>query len=118
VVTGSASAVGDAVVRRLIALDAEVHAIDREPPEVAGLASRTVADVTNAHDAHAAAARIGAVVDCVFDCAAIERGAPSAFVEACASTLTPHSVVVVPSCEGDASVDELVAELLDEGARP
>jgi nucleoside-diphosphate-sugar epimerase len=120
VVTGAASPVGRALATALIAFDAEVHAIDRAPVDVIGLASRTVADVTRDDDARAAAARIGAVVDCVFDCAALERGEPSAFVDACAPTLAPHSVVIVASAASplhdDESVDDTVADLLRRGA--
>src|SRR5438874_78874 len=61
----------------------------------ADLASRTSAAVSDADAARAAAARIGAVIDCVFDGAFEHAAEPSRFSEAAEPALTAQSVVIV-----------------------
>jgi NAD(P)-dependent dehydrogenase (short-subunit alcohol dehydrogenase family) len=69
VVTGAASGVGAATVEILVDLGAEVHAIDIEKPEVSGLASFTSVDLREPAPIERAAAKIGSVVNALFNCA-------------------------------------------------
>src|SRR5882724_6281959 len=76
VVAGAGSALGTAISGLLVTLGAEVHALDGDPDAelVGGLASRTAADSADEAQIRAAAARIGAVVDVLFDCNVADDG--------------------------------------------
>jgi len=75
VVTGAASGMGAATAGLLVELGAEVHTIDVKKPATAGLASYTETDLKDPSAVDAAAAKIGAVVDALFNCA----GLPNTF---------------------------------------
>src|SRR5207245_1540695 len=121
---------------RLVELGAEVHAIDPDDVDVAGLASTTRADVTDGDDARASVARIGAVVDCAFDCTIAADAGHRAFLDAIRAALADHSVIVIVATSArtasvftddepqvravvraaGATVDDVVAQLLVAGA--
>lgn len=103
VVTGADEDPGAAVARRLVALDAEVHAVAAEAVGVAGLASTTIEPFTDPEAARRAAQRIGAVVDRLFDC--VPGARPSAFVDAVMPLLGPRAVVVVLADAAPAAPD-------------
>jgi len=75
IVTGAASGMGAATTELLVELGAEVHTIDVKKPAASGLASFTGADLRDPAQIDDAVARIGAVIDALFNCA----GLPNTF---------------------------------------
>ncbi len=75
IVTGAASGMGAATAEILVELGAEVHAIDLRKPEVGGLASFTECDLRDPEQIDATVAKIGAIVNALFNCA----GLPTTF---------------------------------------
>lgn len=75
IVTGAASGMGAATAELLVELGAEVHAIDIKKPDQSGLASFTETDLREPTQIDDAVAKIGAVVDGLFNCA----GLPNTF---------------------------------------
>src|SRR6478736_4319515 len=75
IVSGAASGMGAATTELLVELGAEVHAIDIKKPEIAGLASFTETDLRDPAQIEAAVAKIGAIVNALFNCA----GLPNTF---------------------------------------
>jgi NAD(P)-dependent dehydrogenase (short-subunit alcohol dehydrogenase family) len=130
VVTGAGSALGEALAGRLVELGAEVHAVDAAKVTLRGLASVTIADSGDEQDATATAARIGAVIDSLFDLVPTPTASsdgvlagPSVFVLATAAVMSPAGIVVVAPVGEVASGDDpatreaLVERLIDEGCR-
>ena len=66
---------GAATAELLVELGAEVHAIDIKKPDVTGLASFTETDLREPEQIDAAVAKIGKVVNALFNCA----GLPNTF---------------------------------------
>jgi NAD(P)-dependent dehydrogenase (short-subunit alcohol dehydrogenase family) len=77
IVTGAASGMGAATAEILVELGAEVHAVDIKKPEVTGLASYTECDLGQPEQIDATVAKIGSVVNALFNCA----GLPNTFPE-------------------------------------
>jgi NAD(P)-dependent dehydrogenase (short-subunit alcohol dehydrogenase family) len=77
IVTGAASGMGAATAEILVDLGAEVHAIDLEKPEVSGLASFTPVDLREPARIDDAVAKIGSVVNALFNCAGLPNGFPA-----------------------------------------
>jgi NAD(P)-dependent dehydrogenase (short-subunit alcohol dehydrogenase family) len=77
IVTGAASGMGAATAEILVELGAEVHAVDIKKPEVTGLASYTECDLSQPEQIDATIAKIGSVVNALFNCA----GLPNTFPE-------------------------------------
>jgi NAD(P)-dependent dehydrogenase (short-subunit alcohol dehydrogenase family) len=77
IVTGAASGMGAATAQILIELGAEVHAIDIKKPDVPGLASFTETDLRDPAQIDATIAKIGSIVNALFNCA----GLPNTFPE-------------------------------------
>ena len=75
IVSGAASGMGAATAELLVELGAEVHAVDIKKPDVSGLASFTETDLREPTQVDDAVAKIGAVVDALFNCA----GLPNTF---------------------------------------
>lgn len=75
IVSGAASGMGAATTELLVELGAEVHAIDLKKPEIAGLASFTETDLRDPAQIESAVAKIGAIVNALFNCA----GLPNTF---------------------------------------
>jgi NAD(P)-dependent dehydrogenase (short-subunit alcohol dehydrogenase family) len=75
IVSGAASGMGAATSALLVELGAEVHAIDIKKPDMSGLASFTEADLREPAQIDAAVAKIGAIVNALFNCA----GLPNTF---------------------------------------
>ena len=75
IVTGAASGMGAATVRILVELGAEVHAVDVNKPDMAGLASYTECDLRDPEQIAATVEKIGSVVNMLFNCA----GVPNTF---------------------------------------
>ena len=75
IVCGAASGMGAATTELLVELGAEVHAIDIKKPDQTGLASFTETDLREPAQIDAAVAKIGKVVDGLFNCA----GLPNTF---------------------------------------
>ncbi len=103
IVTGAASGMGAATAEILVDLGAEVHAIDIERPEVTGLASFTSVDLREPSQIESAAAKIGTVVNALFNCA----GVPNTF--------PPLDVMLVNFC-GLRQLTEAVIPLMIEGS--
>lgn len=76
IVTGAASGMGEATARILVELGAEVHAIDIKAPAVSGLASYTECDLRDPDQITATAAKIGHVVNALFNCAGLANTFP------------------------------------------
>src|SRR3954464_2233370 len=77
IVTGAASGMGAATTQILVELGAEVHAIDIKKPELAGLASFSECDLSQPAQIDETVAKIGSVVNGLFNCA----GLPNTFPE-------------------------------------
>ena len=75
IVSGAASGMGAATTELLVELGAEVHTIDIKKPDLTGLASFTETDLREPDQIDAAVAKIGKVVDALFNCA----GLPNTF---------------------------------------
>ena len=75
IVSGAASGMGAATAELLVELGTEVHAIDIKKPDLPGLASFTETDLREPTQIDDAVAKIGAVVDGLFNCA----GLPNTF---------------------------------------
>src|SRR3954469_25446547 len=75
IVTGAASGMGAATAELLVELGAEVHAVDIKKPVVTGLASYTETDLKDPAQIDATVAKIGKVVNALFNCA----GLPNTF---------------------------------------
>jgi NAD(P)-dependent dehydrogenase (short-subunit alcohol dehydrogenase family) len=75
IVTGAASGMGAATAELLVALGAEVHAIDIRKPEASGLASFTETDLRDPAQIDEAVRKIGKVLNGLFNCA----GLPNTF---------------------------------------
>ena len=76
IVSGAASGMGAATTELLVELGAEVHAIDIKKPDVSGLASFTETDLREPTQIDDAVAKIGAVVDALFNCQGIAGSRP------------------------------------------
>ena len=103
IVSGAASGMGAATAELLVELGAEVHAIDIKKPDVSGLASFTETDLREPGQIDDAVAKIGAVIDSLFNCA----GLPNTFPEL--------DVMLVNFC-GLRQVTESVIPLMIEGS--
>jgi len=103
IVTGAASGMGASTAEILVGLGAEVHAIDIDKPEVTGLASFTPVDLREPAQIDDAVAKIGTVVNALFNCA----GLPSTF--------PPLDVMLVNFC-GLRLLTEAVIPLMIEGS--
>jgi NAD(P)-dependent dehydrogenase (short-subunit alcohol dehydrogenase family) len=103
IVTGAASGMGAATTRILVELGAEVHAIDLKPPEIGGLASYTECDLRHPDEVAATVAKIGTVVNALFNCA----GLPNTFPDL--------DVMLVNFC-GLRHLTEAVIPLMIEGS--
>src|SRR5258708_22274106 len=77
ILTGAASGMGAATAQILVDLGAEVHAIDIKKPEVTGLASFSECDLRDPAQIDATIAKIGKIVNSLFNCA----GLPNTFPE-------------------------------------
>jgi NAD(P)-dependent dehydrogenase (short-subunit alcohol dehydrogenase family) len=103
IVSGAASGMGAATASLLVDLGAEVHTIDIRRPEHPGLASYTEADLREPEQIDAAVARIGGIVNALFNCA----GLPNTFPDL--------DVMLVNFC-GLRQLTERVVPLMVEGA--
>ena len=103
IVTGAASGMGAATAEILVELGAEVHAIDINQPEVAGLASFSECDLRDCAQIDATIAKIGRIVNALFNCA----GLPNTFAGL--------DVMLVNFC-GLRQVTEAVVPLMIEGS--
>ena len=103
IVTGAASGMGAATAQILVDLGAEVHAIDIKKPEVTGLASFSECDLREPDQIDATIAKIGKVVNALFNCA----GLPNTFA--------PIDVMLVNFC-GLRQLTERVIPLMIEGS--
>jgi NAD(P)-dependent dehydrogenase (short-subunit alcohol dehydrogenase family) len=103
IVTGAASGTGAATTEILVELGAEVHAIDADKPAVKGLASFTPADLRDLSEIERAVAKIGKIINGLFNCAT----APDTF-----SNL---DVMLVNFC-GTRALTEAVIPLMIEGS--
>lgn len=103
VVSGAASGMGAATAELLVGLGAEVHSLDVRAPSVRGLASHTDCDLRDPGRIDAAVARIGRVVNMLFNCA----GLPNTFPDL--------DVMLVNFC-GLRHLTERVVELMPEHA--
>jgi len=103
IVTGAASGMGAATTEILVELGAEVHAIDINKPEATGLASFSQVDLRDPGQIEEAVAKIGKIVNGLFNCA----GLPNTFPEL--------DVMLVNFC-GLRAVTEAVVPLMIEGS--
>lgn len=76
IVTGAASGMGAATAQLLVDLGAETHAVDIRKPDVGGLASFTECDLRDPSQIDATVARIGSVVNALFNCAGLPNTFP------------------------------------------
>jgi NAD(P)-dependent dehydrogenase (short-subunit alcohol dehydrogenase family) len=103
IVTGAASGPGAATAEILVGLGAEVHAIDVENPAVSGLASFTPVDLREPAQIESGVAKIGSVVNALFNCS----GLPSTF---------PGLDVMLVNFCGLRALTEAVIPLMIEGS--
>jgi NAD(P)-dependent dehydrogenase (short-subunit alcohol dehydrogenase family) len=103
IVTGAASGMGAATAQILVDLGAEVHTIDIKKPELAGLASFTRCDLREPDHIDETIAKIGKIVNALFNCA----GLPNTFPDL--------DVMLVNFC-GLRQLTEAVIPLMVEGA--
>src|SRR5262245_25114319 len=104
IVSGAASGMGAATAELLVELGAEVHALDIKKPDVTGLASYTETDLREPEQIDAAVAKIGKIVDSLFNCA----GLPNTF-----SNL---DVMLVNFCGLRHLTETVVPNLIEGGA--
>jgi NAD(P)-dependent dehydrogenase (short-subunit alcohol dehydrogenase family) len=76
IVTGAATEAGEATARILVDLGVEVHALDLTKPDVTGLASYTACDLGDPEQIDDAVAKIGRVVNALFNCGGRPRSLP------------------------------------------
>jgi NAD(P)-dependent dehydrogenase (short-subunit alcohol dehydrogenase family) len=76
IVTGAASGMGAATAQILVDLGAEVHAIDIKKPDLTGLASYTECDLREPAQIDEAIAKIGKIVNALFNCAGLPNTFP------------------------------------------
>jgi NAD(P)-dependent dehydrogenase (short-subunit alcohol dehydrogenase family) len=91
IVAGAASSLGIEVTQRLVDLGAEVHLVDAQKPNVAGIASFTECDLHDGNAIVAAIDKIGAYVNALFVCAPADS---DALVDAVASKALPGSQII------------------------
>jgi NAD(P)-dependent dehydrogenase (short-subunit alcohol dehydrogenase family) len=103
IVTGAASGMGAATAQILVDLGAEVHTIDIKKPEVAGLASFTECDLREPDRIAETVAKIGKIVNALFNCA----GLPNTF---------PNLDVMLVNFCGLRALTEAVIPLMVEGS--
>ncbi|HUI48272.1 MAG TPA: coniferyl-alcohol dehydrogenase [Acidimicrobiia bacterium] len=103
IVTGAASGMGAATAQILVDLGAEVHALDIKKPEIAGLASFSQCDLREAEEIDETVAKIGKIVNALFNCA----GLPNTF---------PNLDVMLVNFCGLRHVTESVIPLMIEGS--
>jgi NAD(P)-dependent dehydrogenase (short-subunit alcohol dehydrogenase family) len=103
IVTGAASGMGAATAEILVDLGAEVHAIDIKKPEVTGLASFSPVDLRDPAQIDDAVAKIGKIVNGLFNCA----GVPNTF---------PALDVMLVNFVGLRHLTEAVVPLMIEGS--
>ena len=103
IVTGAASGMGAATAQVLVDLGAEVHTIDIKKPAVAGLASFSPCDLREPAQIDATIAKIGKIVNALFNCA----GVPNTFPDL--------EVMLVNFC-GLRHLTEAVIPLMIEGS--
>jgi NAD(P)-dependent dehydrogenase (short-subunit alcohol dehydrogenase family) len=103
IVTGAASGMGAATAQILVDLGAEVHTIDIKKPEVAGLASFTECDLREPDRIAETVAKIGKIVNALFNCA----GLPNTF---------PNLDVMLVNFCGLRELTEAVIPLMVEGS--
>lgn len=103
IVTGAASGMGAATTEILVELGAEVHAIDINKPEVTGLASFSQVDLREPRQIEAAVAKIGKIINALFNCA----GLPNTF---------PNLDVMLVNFCGLRALTEAVIPLMIEGS--
>lgn len=77
IVTGAASGMGAATAEILVELGAEVHAVDIKKPETKGLASFTPTDLRDAAQIADTVAKIGKIVNALFNCAGVPNTFPA-----------------------------------------
>ena len=76
IVTGAASGMGKATAQILVELGAEVHAVDIKKPDVSGLASFSECDLSRPDQIDATVAKIGKIVNGLFNCAGLPNTFP------------------------------------------
>src|SRR4051812_20735160 len=103
IVTGAASGMGAATAELLVELGAEVHAVDINKPVVTGLASYTETDLKDPAQIDATIAKIGKIVNALFNCA----GLPNTF---------PNLDVMLVNFCGLRQLTEAVIPLMVEGS--
>jgi NAD(P)-dependent dehydrogenase (short-subunit alcohol dehydrogenase family) len=103
IVTGAASGMGAATAQILVDLGAEVHTIDIKKPEVTGLASFTECDLREPDRIAETVAKIGKIVNALFNCA----GLPNTF---------PNLDVMLVNFCGLRELTEAVIPLMVEGS--
>ena len=103
IVTGAASGMGAATAEILVELGAEVHAIDINKPDLTGLASFTPVDLRDPVQIEAGVAKIGKIVNALFNSA----GLPNTF---------PNLDVMLVNFCGLRALTEAVVPLMIEGS--
>jgi NAD(P)-dependent dehydrogenase (short-subunit alcohol dehydrogenase family) len=77
IVTGAASGMGAATAKILVDAGAEVHAIDIKKPDLTGLASFSQCDLCRPDQIDETVAKIGSVVNGLFNCAGLPNTFPN-----------------------------------------
>ncbi len=104
IVTGAASGMGAATAQILVDLGAEVHAIDINKPEVTGIASYSECDLREPDQVDATIARIGKIVNALFNCA----GLPNTFA--------PIDVMLVNFCGLRQLTEQVIPHMIEGSA--